>query len=496
MQNIRRSLMASAVLMVACGARSAMAYDYNIVDTGQSTFYNNTTSITEPAAGQAFYGQDAQYQGNQPSYTTSSDALTVLDNVSGLVWTQSADWNGDGSIDADDKFTYSEFEGQVDVLNAQNYGGYSDWRVPSTKELYSLIDYRGADPNPLAGASAGNTPFIDTEVFDFAYGDTSAGERFIDSQWATNTLSGAYVMGDQVAMFGVNFADGRIKGYPAFDGPGGTLKTFYARFVRGNEAYGTNDFVDNSDGTVSDEATGLMWAQDDSGEGMDWESALAWAEQMNDENYLGHNDWRLPNAKELQSLVDYSRSPDTTDSAAIDPVFDSTEIVNEAGEADYAFYWSSTTFANYTGSADNAVYVCFGRGLGSMDDVNVIDVHGAGAQRSDPKTGDEDDYPTWGFAPQGDVVRVFNFVRLVRDITDLPGDFNSDGVVNLADYTVWRNGLGVTYTESDYETWHANFGQTFESSGTSYQAASVPEPSSWAIALLAAAIGGLFLRRV
>jgi hypothetical protein len=42
----------------------------------------------------------------------------------------------------------------------------------------------------------------------------------------------------------------------------------------------------------------------------------------------------------------------------------------------------------------------------------------------------------------------------------IPGDFNSDGVIDAADYAVWRDGLGTTYTESDYETWRTNFGKT------------------------------------
>jgi len=388
---------------------------YPIVDTGQTGFYNNTSEIAEPGPGDAFYGQDANFDGYQPSYTVSADGLTVLDNVTSLTWTQGADWTGDGVVNVSDKFTYADAQTYVDTLNAQNYGGYDDWRAPTIKELYSLIDYRGTDPDPTATGSSGLVPFIDADVFEFAYGDLSAGERIIDSQWVTSTLYVSTVMGGTQAMFGVNFADGRIKGYPAVGGPGGVDKTYYARFCRGNTDYGTNNFTDNDDGTVTDSATGLTWSQDDSATGLNWEDALAWVQQMNDQNYLGHDDWRLPNAKELQSLVDYTRSPDTTTSAAIDPIFNSTQITNAAGQLDYPFYWSGTTFLRFDGSASAAVYVAFGRGLGSMDGTNVIDVHGAGCQRSDPKDGNAGDYPSWGHGPQGDLQRVFNHVRLVRD---------------------------------------------------------------------------------
>ena len=141
---------------------------------------------------------------------------------------------------------------------------------------------------------------------------------------------------------------------------------------------------------------------------MDWQAALAYCE---DARYLaGYDDWRLPNAKELQSLVDYSRAPDATGSAAIDPLFSATPITNEAGQADYAAYWSSTTHLN-TRNGANAAYVAFGRALGYMN--GWIDIHGAGAQRSDPKTGDPAAYPT-GHGPQGDAIRIDNFARCVR----------------------------------------------------------------------------------
>ncbi len=431
--NTRRRHLGFAAVLLTLGLLSATGIaaegDYPIVDTGQSLCYDDSGEIAPPASGQPFHGQDGQIDGNQPSYATSGDRLTVHDNVTGLTWTQTANWSGDGTVDADDKFTYAEAGAYVATLNAMRYGGYDDWRLPTIKELYSLIDYRGTDPDPSASGTAGLVPFIDDGFFGFGYGDTSAGERVIDSQWATSTLYVSTVMGGQTAMFGVNFADGRIKGYPATGGPGGSDKTYYARYCRGNTDYGVNALTDNSDGTVTDAATGLMWAQSDSGTtsssggtastsnggALNWEDALAYAQACNDASYLGYDDWRLPNAKELHSLVDYTRSPDTHGTAAIDPLFNVTGITNEAGAPDFPFYWSSTTFLRFTGSASAAVYVAFGRGLGSMDDVNVIDVHGAGCQRSDPKDGDPADYPVWGGGSQGDVQRVFNHVRLVRD---------------------------------------------------------------------------------
>jgi autotransporter-associated beta strand protein len=62
----------------------------------------------------------------------------------------------------------------------------------------------------------------------------------------------------------------------------------------------------------------------------------------------------------------------------------------------------------------------------------------------------------------------------------LPGDFTADGVVDAADYVVWRKGLGTTYTQADYTAWSAHFGQSAAASGA---AAAVPEPS---VAVLAA----------
>ena len=208
-------------------------------------------------------------------------------------------------------------------------------------------------------------------------------------------------------IFGVNFADGRIKGYGfRRQGTSRYVKTFYVRFVRG-KTYGDSDFKDNGDGTVTDNNTGLMWMKTDSGKGMPWEEALAYAENS---TYAGYNDWRLPNIKELQYLVDYTRSPDTTKSPAINPIFQTSSIINEAGKEDYPFFWSSTTFLAGPVPPERAACISFGRALGEMHG-KIMDVHGAGAQRPEQKTGNAS---IDRGSTQGGARRTQNYVRLVR----------------------------------------------------------------------------------
>lgn len=427
-----------AIAVMACPARQVFSTSaeigipapttgiFPVVDTGQLACYDDMHEIDCPSDGQPFHGQDAQYVANQPSFTLSDDGLTVTDNVTGLTWQRSPDTNNDGQINIYDKLTWDEAQLYPAILNAEQFAGYGDWRLPSIKELYSLIDFSGTDPSMCQTEEdcPGLKPFIDDDYFDFAYGDIDNGERLIDVQYASDTLYVSTV--EEELLFGVNFADGRIKGY------GLRImnqdKTFCVICVRGNTGYGVNDFVDNGDGTVTDHASGLMWQQSDSGQGLIWEDALDYAENL---THAGYDDWRLPNAKELQCILDYTRSPDTTNSAAIDPVFEVTEINNEENVLDYPYYWAGTTHVQYPNHGGWGAYMAFGRGLGFMMG-QWRDVHGAGCQRSDPKFGDPDDYP-YGHGPQGDAVRIYNFVRCVREAAACPEDVNFDGEVNVDD---------------------------------------------------------------
>jgi hypothetical protein len=80
----------------------------------------------------------------------------------------------------------------------------------------------------------------------------------------------------------------------------------------------------NTDQTVTDTNTGLIWLQSAAGIQRTWQDAIAYCDEL---VFAGKSDWRLPTKFELESIVDYSRSY-----PAISQVF----------SCESSFYWSST----------------------------------------------------------------------------------------------------------------------------------------------------------
>ncbi|MDX2345240.1 MAG: DUF1566 domain-containing protein [Acidimicrobiia bacterium] len=403
---------------------------YAIVDTDQTWCFSGDGVVV---CGEDYVGQDAEYEGLQPSYQDNGDG-TVTDLNTGLMWIQ----------DAGDKTYYTD---AMEELETYTFAGYDDWRLPTIKELYSLALFSGVDASVTDTSDVdGLWPLIDEDYFVFLYGDETGGNRVIDSQWLTSSIYSSEVNGNQACFFGFNFSDGRIKCYGLDETPAGG---YFAQYVRGDTEYGVNDFVDNGDGTISDGATGLTWLQADNGETYDWDGALDYCESL---TLGGSSDWRLPNIKELHSIVDYDRSPDATDSPAIDPIFTLSPITNEAGEPDYGFYWSSTTLISYPSNVGWATYISFGRALGYMGDPGSwIDVHGAGAQRSDPKATSEDDADRFEFGngPQGDAVRGDNYALCVTGGDADPVDGDDPSTLGLSDADMGAPADGEVPTVSD-----------------------------------------------
>jgi hypothetical protein len=123
-------------------------------------------------------------------------------------------------------------------------------------------------------------------------------------------------------------------------------------------------YLDNGDGTVTDQRTGLIWQKIGGDQAMPWEEALKYCNGL---NLAGQSDWRLPNIKELRSISD-----DHKVQPSLDQVF--------FRKAQAALYWSSTTECN---QPRRAWFVDFDTGLVSYADkpekLRVLAVRGGGA---------------------------------------------------------------------------------------------------------------------
>lgn len=260
------------------GAFSKAEVMYILPDTGQTTCYNDTAEMTCPQPGEDFYGQDANYIGVQPSYADGGDG-TVADMVTGLVWQK-----------LDDGVLRTWTEAETYCLDL-SLGERTDWRLPSRKELLSIVDAGRRYPalNPVFECSSA--------ISEYWTGTSYAGD--IDKRW--------YV-----------FA------YLGNSNPAPASESYRVRCVNG-PALPDSAYTDNDNGTITDHTTRLMWEKAVSPGSMTWKQALAWCENR---VTAGKTDWRLPNKRELEALVDDSRY-----NPAMNPAF---------GVA--SRYWASTTY--------------------------------------------------------------------------------------------------------------------------------------------------------
>ena len=103
----------------------AFGQTYKIVDTGQTTAYDENGNVITVSSGETYYGQDAHYEGLQQSFQDNGDG-TVTDLNTGLMWQQTPPSSGFGWEQAG---TYCE-----DLELA----GHDDWRLPTLKELFAI----------------------------------------------------------------------------------------------------------------------------------------------------------------------------------------------------------------------------------------------------------------------------------------------------------------------------------------------------------------------
>jgi hypothetical protein len=253
-------------------------------DTGQTTSYTTTP------------GEDADYNINPPFFINNSNG-TITDTVTGLMWQQV-----DGGEMTFDKA----------VINASNLvlGGYSDWRMPSILELNSLLNHDK------------NNPALNTVYF------TATAAQY----W----WSGQKQVNDATKAWAAN-AGGGIGNHPVSETiSAGGAKKFHVRAVRDISTPTTiaTRFIDNKNGTTTDQLTGLIWQQIPT-DSMTWEQALITAENLVSG---GSSQWRMPNIKELQSISEVS-------------IYNPSICKTYFSGISTAFYWSSTSLANQSTKA-------------------------------------------------------------------------------------------------------------------------------------------------
>lgn len=291
----------SAMATVAVTARDGTS---SLHDTGLAACFSASAQIPCPAPGAPFYGQDATYSTNVMRFVF--DGSTVTDALTGLNWQR---------VDVAGTFNWYEASGTYhaaynptskSVCGAITLAGHTDWRLPSRRELLSITNYTQGSPDPSVfstGAALSGGPVYWTSTHLDSSGSADV--------WLVRP-------------------DGQV--HNALRYPDGLAAPNSVECVRGN-AWGLNAFVDRGNGTVSDSMSSLQWQQVDDGVARTWESALDYCENL---SLAGYTDWRLPDVKELESMV-YLQSGGFTSR------IDSARFTPRTDDSGLSFYWSSTT---------------------------------------------------------------------------------------------------------------------------------------------------------
>ncbi|WP_437972457.1 DUF1566 domain-containing protein [Sorangium sp. So ce260] len=258
------------------------------------------TTVLEacPGPSEPFFGQDGNYEIAVPSYTEGDG--TVTDSVTGLTWEK---------VTESGPLTQSAAQEHCATLSADRVGGIAAWRLPTRRELVSILDF-------------GHTTAFPDIFF------TSAPDSFY---WSATDVAT-----DSRFAWGVLASDASVGFFPK------DMSGARALCIGGEGGMAPPDLSFGED-WVLDRLTGLVWQRQASLTRFIWSGALEHCEEL---TLAGKSDWRLPNAKELLSIIDDRLSG---------PAIDREAFPGTPSDV----FWSSTPAI---GSADKAVLVNFSNG--------------------------------------------------------------------------------------------------------------------------------------
>jgi hypothetical protein len=239
-----------------------------------------------------------------PRFTDNGNG-TVSDNLTGLYWLKNADCFGSQSW-ADALSSANGLASGACLLSDGSTAG--QWRLPSVNELESLIDADTGTP-----ALPATHPFSGVQSLNYWSSSTFAGN--VSSAWNVHMGSGQmdyHVKSDLLHIWPVRDATSA----PAPVARTGQTAIYAAGddgALRPGAAWPVPRFTDNSNGTVTDSLTGLIWLKNaNCFVTQTWATALSSANSLasgscslSDGSSAGH--WRLSNRKELLSLIDRSK---------------------------------------------------------------------------------------------------------------------------------------------------------------------------------------------
>ena len=303
--------------------------------TGQKLCYNSAGAFI-PCLGT---GEDGDLLAGvpwpTPRFVIDNTLLCITDTLTGLTWARFP-----SSLNAND------WAQAVVSIPVTYFGcGLPDWRIPNINELQNLINANYPDNAGWLENQGFGFPLISDLPF---WTSTSVSDNPTVSAWVVDLVDGSVFPDNKGQRYFLWPVRGTSNPSPPSDIPPGQIAetgqiTIYATYDDGYFAitptlnvgvpWPTIRFTEYG-GCVTDNLTGLMWTKDASFGGLGtWANALISTEDV---TVCGFVDWRLPNSKELFSLVDRSRSgpalpaghPFTNVQSAVDDV-----------------YWSSTSYA-------------------------------------------------------------------------------------------------------------------------------------------------------
>lgn len=239
----------------------------------------------------------------EDDYDFEEDSVVVVDKTTGLMWQRHVENVG------------LAWEDAVDRCESLDLGGFDDWRLPTMIELASII-------------ALGKNPAVQAEVFPGTPG----------ADFWSSTDSAQYE-GKELFRWTANlgFQRGSVN-TSAINNP--LQNKYRVRCVRAGHTVARAERYTVGSDTVKDEITGLLWQRSYAPDAMSVADGMAYCASL---QLAGHDDWRLPEKKELLSLVDFRSWDPAIDEYAFpytqNDVYWTASYHTDSGPGNLSFYW-------------------------------------------------------------------------------------------------------------------------------------------------------------